>query len=96
MTEKIDEQTLKRVSGIARLKLTDEEIKKYTKQLRSVLDAFKTLNEVDTEKIEPAFHPLEIKNVFREDTVESSLTTEEALVNTKHKEGKYFKGPRIV
>lgn len=96
MTEKIDEQTLKKVAGIARLKLSEDETKKFTKQLQSVLDAFKALNEVDTEKVEPAFHPFEIKNVFREDTVEPSLTTEEALSNTKHKEGKHFKGPRIV
>lgn len=96
MTEKIDEQTLKKVAGLARLKLTDEETKKFTKQLQNVLDAFKALNEVDTEKIEPAFHPFEIKNVFREDSVEPSLITEGALANTQHKEGKHFKGPRII
>ncbi len=96
MAEKIEEQTLKKVSGLARLNLTEEEMKKFTKQLQNVLDAFKSLNEVDTEKVEPAFHPLEIKNVFREDKTEPSITNEEALANTTHKEGKHFKGPRIV
>lgn len=96
MSEKIDEQTVKKVSGLARLNLTDDETKKFTKQLQNVLDAFKSLNEVDTEKVEPAFHPLEIKNIFREDNLEPSLTNEEALANTMHKEGKHFKGPRIV
>lgn len=96
MTEKIDEQTLKKVSTLARLNLTDEETEKFTKQLQDVLDAFKSLSEVNTEKVDPAFHPFEIKNVFREDNVEPSLTNEKALANTKHKEGKHFKGPRIV
>lgn len=96
MAETIDEKTLQKVASIARLKLTEEEIKKFTKQLQNVLNAFKSLSEVNTENVEPAFHPFEIKNIFREDNVEKSFTVDEALGNAEHKEEKHFKGPRIV
>lgn len=95
MAETINKEVLQKVANLARIKLTEEEIKKFTKQLQNVLDAFKALNEVKAD-VEPAFHPFEIKNVFREDNVEESFTIDETLGNTEHKEDKHFKGPRIV
>jgi aspartyl-tRNA(Asn)/glutamyl-tRNA(Gln) amidotransferase subunit C len=52
------------------------------------------LREVDTKRVKPSFHPIEIKNIVREDVPEDSLTQDEALFNTDLKEGKLFKGPR--
>lgn len=90
----MDEKLIEHVAKIARLKLTQAEKDKFTKQLGDILSAFKEIDKVDTEKVEPAFHPQEIKNVFREDKAKEWKW--EPLANTKHKEGKYFKGPRIV
>lgn len=91
---KVDKELVKRVSDNARLKLTDGEIEKFTKQLEDILASFRSLDEVDTAKIKPSFHPQEISDVYREDKAEKFDW--EPLVNTKHKEKKYFKGPRIV
>jgi aspartyl-tRNA(Asn)/glutamyl-tRNA(Gln) amidotransferase subunit C len=91
---KIDKALLEHVSKIARLELTEEEKEKFVKQLEDILKAFKKIDEVDTEKVKPSFHPIEIKNVMREDEVKTWKW--EPLANTKHKEKKYFKGPRIV
>ncbi|MEM5797496.1 MAG: Asp-tRNA(Asn)/Glu-tRNA(Gln) amidotransferase subunit GatC [Candidatus Aenigmatarchaeota archaeon] len=91
---KIDGELIKRVADNARLKLTEEEIEKFTVQLKDVLQAFKSLDEVDTNDVKPSFHPQKISDVYRED--ESEKFSWEPLANTKHKEGKYFKGPRIV
>jgi aspartyl-tRNA(Asn)/glutamyl-tRNA(Gln) amidotransferase subunit C len=90
----VTEETIKHVARIARLELTEEEIKKFTGQLKNVLDNFKLIDEVDTKDVKPSFHPQEIKNVMREDTVKKWEW--EPLTNTKHKEDKHFKGPRIV
>jgi len=81
------------VAKIARLKLTDEEIKKYTKDLNSILDSFKILNEVNTDGLKETFHPLEELNVFRDDEIESSIKQDEALKNSKNKSNGFFKGP---
>lgn len=91
---KIDKELVNRVSSNARLKLSEEEITKFTKQLEDILTAFKSLDEVNTDKIKPSFHPQEISDVYREDNAEKFDWN--PLANTKHKEKKYFKGPRII
>lgn len=91
---KIDEQLVKRVAENARLKLSEHELEKFTKQLEDILKAFKEIDKVDTDNVKPSFHPQEIKNVFREDKAKEWKW--EPLSNTEHKEKKYFKGPRIV
>lgn len=91
---KIDKELVNRVSRNARLKLSEEEIEKFTQQLKDVLEAFKSLDEVNTDKIKPSFHPQEISDVYRED--KSEKFDWDPLANTNHKERKYFKGPRIV
>ncbi len=96
MISMIDKETVRRVSRTARLELSDEEIDKFSEDLDSVLSAFKSLNEVNTDGVEPSFHAFEIKNVFREDKVEPSLKREDALKNAEQKEKHFFKGPRAV
>lgn len=91
---KIDKELVKHISKIARVDLTEEEINKFTKQMEDILVAFKKIDEVKTENVDPSFHPQEIKNVLREDKAEKWEW--QPLENTKHKEGKYFKGPRAV
>lgn len=76
------------------MKLSENETEIFTRQLKDVLEAFKSLDEVNTEKVKPSFHPQEISDVYRED--EAEKFDWEPLSNTKHKEKKYFKGPRIV
>lgn len=91
---KIDKDLVNRISRNARLRLSEEEIEKFAKQLEDVLGAFKSLDEVNTEKIKASFHPQEISDVYRED--KAGKFDWEPLTNTKHKEKKYFKGPRII
>lgn len=91
---KIDKKLVEHVAKIARLQLTDEEIKKFTQQLEGILQAFKAIDEVDTADVKPSFHPQELRNDWREDEVKPWRW--QPLANTKHKEEKYFKGPRIV
>lgn len=92
----IDRKTVEHVAKLARLKLTDEEIDKFSKEFSDILDTFSSLNEVETSEVKPSFHPVEIKNVVRDDVAEECLSQEEALSNTEQKEDKMFKGPRAV
>ena len=78
----------------ARLNLSDEETAKYTQQLSVILDAFKELDEVSTEGVEPSYHPMEIADRLREDVVEK--WNWDPLANVKDKEGKYIRGPKII
>ena len=96
-SHRISPETVLKVARIARLHLSDDEAKRLAKDLNDVLAAFKELDKAPlTRGIEPSFQPLLVKDVFREDVVEDSVSNEKALANTKHKENKFFKGPRAV
>lgn len=90
----VNKDLVEHVAKIARLELTEEEIERFTIQLKAVLKAFKNIDEVDTSDVKPSFHPQPLANNWREDEVK--LWKWQPLDNTKHKEGKYFKGPKIV
>ena len=92
----IDRKLLEHVAEIARLKLTEEEIKKFLPQLKEVLEFFSQLQEVSTDNVKPSFQPVELKNVMREDKEKACLSQDDALSLTEHKKDGYFKGPRAV
>lgn len=93
---KLDEDLIKHIADLARLKLTDAEIKKFLPQLKEILDAFSKLDEVNTDNVKPSFQPVELKNMVREDKVKLCLKQEEALSNSKENKDGYFKGPMAV
>ena len=93
---RVDGELIKHVAEVARLNLTDAEIKKFVPQLKEILTAFSEIDKVDTGNVKPSFQPVELKNVMREDKAGLSLTQEEALRNAWHKKDGYFKGPRAV
>ncbi len=92
----VDRKVIEKVAETARLKLTEEEIKKFLPQLKEALEFFSQLQEVNTEGVKPSFQPVEIKNVMREDAEKQCLSQDDALSLTEHKKDGYFKGPRAV
>ena len=92
----VDRKLIEHVASVARLKLTEAEIKKFIPQLKEAIEFFSKLQEVNTEGIKPLFQPIEIRNVLREDEPKECLTQDEALSQTEHKKDGYFKGPRAV
>jgi len=92
----IDRKLLAHVSELARLKLTEEEIKKFLPQLKEALEFFSQLKEVNTDRVKPSFQPVELKNVVRDDVEKQCLSQDEALSLTEQKKDGYFKGPRAV
>lgn len=93
---KVDKDLILKVAKNARLKLSEKEIEEFLPQLKEILENFESIKKVDTINIKEMFHPIEIKNNIREDKIETSLSQEKALSNTKHKKDGYFKGPRAL
>ena len=92
----IDRKLLEHVAELARLKLSEEEIRKFLPQLKEALEFFSKLKEINTDNAKPSFQPVEIKNAMREDEEKKCLSQDEALSLTEHKKDGYFKGPRAV
>jgi len=87
---------VRKVAANARLKLKEEEVKKFAAELKEILAAFKKLSEVDTKNVKPSFHAVEVKNVSRKDVPGKCLDREEALSLTPHKKNGYFRGPKVI
>lgn len=77
----------------ARLELSEEETDRYTQQLNVILDAFRELDEVPTDGVEPSYHPIMIADKLREDVPEEWEW--DPLANVEDAEGKYIRGPKI-
>ena len=92
----VDKKLLEHVADVARIKLSEEEIKKFLPQLKETLEFFSKLKEINTDNVKPSFHPVELKNAMRDDKEEKCLSQDEALSLTEHKKDGYFKGPRAV
>ena len=92
----VDKRLLEHVAEIARIKLSEEEIKKFLPQLKEILEFFSKLKEINTDNVKPSFQPVEIKNIMREDVEEKCLSQDDALSLTEHKKDGFFKGPRAV
>lgn len=81
------------VAKLAKLKLSDEEIDTYLKQLSSVVDYISKLNEINTDKVEPVSHITGLTNVTAEDNIENKrqLSQKEALQNAKSTKNGFIK-----
>ena len=97
MTEKIiTKKEVEYVAKLAKLEFNDEEKEEFTSQINSILDYFKKLNEIDTEKVEPTAYVISMPNLLNEDVVKPALSQDEVLSNAKHIKKGYFKVPKIM
>lgn len=85
-----------KVAKLARLKLTDAELDDCTTKLGKILDYVESLNEINTDDVEPLVHAVELSNVFRDDEVRPSLPQTAALSNAPKTDGRYFLVPQIL
>ncbi len=92
----LNQDQLKKIAANSRLHLTEKELQEFLPQLQEILTTFEKLKEVNTEKVKPSFQPIEVKDIFREDSPQQCLSSEEVFKNVKNKQEGYFKGPKAV
>jgi len=93
---KISRDEVMHVAKLGRLRLTDDEVDLYQKDLNAILDYAETLEDLDTENIHPMSHVLQMENVWREDSPGSSKEAKSILSNAPDREEDYFKVPKIL
>ena len=74
-------QEVENIASLARLELSAAEKIQYREQLSAILEYAERLNELDITNIQPTTSAVTGHNVLREDLVEPSLPTGEALFN---------------
>ena len=96
ISKRISEKEVEHIAWLAKIELSEEEKRLFTKQFNEILEYFRKIDELDTEKVPPTYHVLDLANVFRKDEVEPSLPKEESIRNAPKKEKTYFKAPKII
>ena len=92
----ITQQDVEKVAQLARLAVSAAEQETFAKQLTQILAHVDTLNQYDTTGIEPTATVMGQENVFREDRIRPSLSSEQALANAPEHEGDGFVVPKIL
>jgi aspartyl-tRNA(Asn)/glutamyl-tRNA(Gln) amidotransferase subunit C len=88
-------EEVKEVAENARINIDDEEAEDFTEDFQEILGMFETLDEVETEDVEPSFHPVKTDSTTRDDEKENTLEKSQVFQNTGNEENGYFKGPSV-
>ena len=93
----IDEKITLKIASLAKLELTDQEIKEYSKDLTNILKWMEELKEVDVSNVQPVTSVTKNKLYEREDTTyKNTVEQEKILYNAPEKVGRYFTVPKVI
>lgn len=89
----VDVEEVERVAENARINVEEEEAENLAEEFEDILGMFQKIEEIDTEDVDPAFHPIDVETETREDVKEETLDKQEVFQNTENEEDGFFKGP---
>ena len=87
---------VEKVSLLARLRLSDEELDKMTAEMGQILEYIDLLGEVDTDQVDPMAHAVEVADVFRPDAAEPSLDRSAALAGAPDRDDECYRVPAVL
>jgi aspartyl-tRNA(Asn)/glutamyl-tRNA(Gln) amidotransferase subunit C len=85
MTSKISPADVKHLAQLAKLKLSEEEAKKFAPQLENIVQFFEQLQEVKTKDVTETSQTTGLENVWREDEINSCAYEKELIECAPHK-----------
>ena len=93
----IDEKITLKIANLAKLELTEQEIKEYSKDLTNILKWMEELKEVDVSNVQPVTSVTKNNLYEREDTAyKNTVEQEKILLNAPEKVGEYFTVPKVI
>jgi aspartyl-tRNA(Asn)/glutamyl-tRNA(Gln) amidotransferase subunit C len=75
----IDREQVLHVAKLARLELSEDEVRRMSAELAGVMDHIDKIGELDLDGVPPTTHVVEVANALRPDVPEPSLPREVAL-----------------
>lgn len=95
-TMQVNDELVDHLAHLARLSFSPEEKEDIRVDLQKMISFIEKLGEVDTEGVEPLLFMSDEVNVLREDVVQGSISTKEALMNAPRHDGEFFKVPKVI
>jgi aspartyl-tRNA(Asn)/glutamyl-tRNA(Gln) amidotransferase subunit C len=92
----LTQEQVEKVSLLARLQLSAQELDTLTAQLGQIVEYVELLSELDTEDVQPMAHAVELKNVFADDRVRPSVDRELMLSNAPNRDDECYLVPAVL
>lgn len=93
---KITHNEVMHVASLARLDLHENDVEMFAEQIGKILEHVDTLDNVNTDGVEPATHAIPLSNVFRNDDQKEDANREAVLSNAPEQEDGAFIVPKII
>jgi aspartyl-tRNA(Asn)/glutamyl-tRNA(Gln) amidotransferase subunit C len=94
--EQISREQVQHLAGLARIRLSDEEIDTLTAELGLIVESVAKVTAVATPDVPATSHPIPLVNVHRPDVPGETLTTAQALAGAPEHDGSRFKVSAIL
>jgi aspartyl-tRNA(Asn)/glutamyl-tRNA(Gln) amidotransferase subunit C len=88
---RLSTEEVRHIALLARVGMTDDEVELMRDQLSNILGHFDSLQELDTDGVEPTGHAADVETVMREDRVAESIDRDDALSNVPRREGDFVR-----
>ena len=92
----VDEATVRRIARLARIKVSDREVKALEKELSGIFAWIKQLDEVDTEAVEPMTRVVAMTLKKRADQVTDGGIADDIVANAPAAADHFFLVPKVV
>ena len=92
----LSREEVEKVSLLARLQLTSDELDRMTQQLGQILEYVQQLAELNTEDVPPMAHAIDLANVLADDALQESLDREAALANAPKRDQECYRVPAVL
>jgi len=93
----ISRDDVQHLAQLSSLQLSEGEVDSLQKDIDTILDYVKQLQELDTSGIEPTYQVTDLENVWRNDTViDSGVSREQLLALSPESQDNHVKVPKVL
>ncbi len=92
----INKDTIKKISKLARISVTNEETDRLEKDLNSIIKFVEQLKELNTDKITPIASVSDQVLTMNKDVIKKINEKEEILKNAPEKNSNYYIVPKVI
>ena len=92
----LSKEEVKYIASLSRISLEEKEVEHLTKNLGDILHYIEKLKKLDVSHVSATSHVLPLKNIYRDDHIQPSLSQTEALKITPNQHKGFFKVPQVI
>ena len=92
----IDTKMIDELAHLARLRFAENEKEGIRNDLEKMVAFVEKLQSVDTKDVKPLLFINKETNVLREDNIQGSVSSKQALLNSPIQDARFFKVPKVI